>query len=199
MRMQMFELIWWVLKSWRLRHVFVQPLYLQLLHGNFVHFNETDAAQFRKTLANRAGSITDRQITRLLKEPDWRARLPAAWFVGLTRRQSFVPAIGHMLLENRRVLAGQGYCMALALIGNEECVDFLRSYLEASLPIVNGRYYDRLWAIGALAYLRDTRLPRFLDDELWRNGSIHPVMGIENFKEITDYLFQHHLVQASAR
>jgi Family of unknown function (DUF6000) len=196
--MQLFELIWWLLRSWRLWHVFVRPLYLQLLHGNFVRLNETDAVQFSKTLANRASSITDSQITRLLKERDWRARLTAAWLVGLMKRKSFVPAIGHMLLESQTVFAGQGYCMALALIGNEQCVDFLRSYLEASLPIRNGRYYDRLWVIGALAYLRDTRLPRFLDDELWRNGSdsMHPVTGIETFKEVTDYLFQHHLVRA---
>ncbi|HTX48079.1 MAG TPA: DUF6000 family protein, partial [Caulobacteraceae bacterium] len=98
------------------RDEFVRPFYLKLLHGNFAHRNQ-GKDEFDRLLANAASAISDDQLSRLLEEKEWRGRLCAAWFIALSSRTPFVRSIGEKLLASELVYAGQGYCVALGLIG----------------------------------------------------------------------------------
>ena len=104
-----------------LHDTFVRPFYLQLLGGNFTRADEAEASSFRPAIATAATAISDGEIARLLSEREWRGRLSAAWFVGLSNRTGFVPMIGKLLLASEVVYAGGGYCVALGIIGGEEC------------------------------------------------------------------------------
>ena len=178
-----------------LRDKFVRPFYLQLLGGNFIRLDESEASGFRRAIVATASLISDSEIERLLTGRDWRGRLSAAWFVGLGKRASFVPSIDKLLLASELVYAGQGYCVALGLIGGEECQRILRDYLQRYLP-VNGRVYNQDWAVGALAHLKDARPVEFLDPELWRDGNyfMNPEWGIESFDQVALYLRQHRMI-----
>jgi hypothetical protein len=182
-----------------LRDKFVRPFYLQLLGGNFTRANEPEASGFRHAVAASAGLISDDQIATLLTEREWRGRLAAAWFVGLTQRANFVPTVGKLLLASELVYAGQGYCVALGLIGGEECRCILRDYLNAYLPL-NGRVYDQAWAVGALTHLEGLGSAGFLDRQLWRDGNyfMDPEKGIESFSRVILYLRHHRMIDAAA-
>jgi len=178
----------------RLRDTFVRPFYLRLLHANFVHRNDGDS--LRQAIANAACMISDEEIELLLTEREWRGRLCAAWFIGLNKRISFVPSIGDLLLASEMVYAGQGYCVALGLIGSEECARLLRSYLDTYLPL-NGRDYDQTWAIGALAHVEGVPPQQYLEPALWQISGyfIDPAEGIEDFSEVVSYLRRHRMIE----
>lgn len=153
-----------------LRDVFVRPFYLSLLNGNFTSRDSDRAGALPQKIAEAAREISDAQIFRLFREREWRGRLTAAWFVGLTRRVSFIPEIAELLLASETVYAGQGYCVALGLIGGQQCQHHLRRYLKEYLPL-RGRFYDQTWALGALAYIEDAPPQEFLDPMLWMGAS----------------------------
>jgi len=125
----------------------VNPFYLSLLNGNFVE----EDANIATRAAEAARAASDLEIERLLAKPDWRGRLCAAWFIGLSRRAHFVPRIGDLLARDT-TYAGQGYCAALGLIGTQECVGHLNFYLES------GREDLRSWVIDALAQIEGATL-----------------------------------------
>jgi hypothetical protein len=179
--------------AWEL---FVVPFYLDLLHGNFAFPRKADEGSIRQAVAAAARTISDEQIKLLLDEPGWRDRLCAAWFVGLSRRDRFVPSIGKLLLASELVYAGQGYCAALGLIGNEECARLLRSYLDLYLPL-DGRIYNQDWAIGALTYIEGDSSAGYLKQDLWRDGKyvIDPAKGIERFDKLVAFLRQHGMIE----
>jgi hypothetical protein len=181
-----------------LRDMFIRRYYLRLLHGNFTLPRESDGSSLRQEITAAARTISDEQIERLLSEREWRGRLCAAWFIGLSKRASYVPSIGKLLLASEIVYAGQGYCMALGLIGSEECARLLRSYLKVYLPL-NGRVYDQDWAIGALAHIERAPPVEYLEQELWRAGEylMDPAEGIENFGEIISYLRQYRMIEVA--
>jgi len=181
-----------------LRDTFVCPFYLRLLHGNFTRPRDAAGGSLRPDIAAAASTISDEQIERLLIEREWRGRLCAAWFTGLSKRASFVPSIGELLLASEVVCAGEGYCMALGLIGSEECARLLRSYLEVYLPL-NGRVYNQDWAIGALSYIEGSVPPEYLGKELWRDGEyvMDPAEGIEAFAEVVSYLRQYRMFEGA--
>jgi hypothetical protein len=176
-----------------LRDAFVRPLYLRLLHGNFTHLSEADGEGFRRAAASAASAISDEQIRRLLTERDWRPRLCAAWFTGLSNRTSFIRLIAEMLLASEFCYAGQGYCAALGLIGGDESARVLRSYLETYLPL-NGRIYDQDWAV---ALVEGAPPPEFVEKALWQDGDyfLDPAKGIEHFSEIVSYLRQYGMIE----
>jgi hypothetical protein len=159
-----------------LQERFVTPLYLSLLNGNFV--DSRDASVVMRA-ADAARAISDLQIEQLLDEWDWRTRLCAGWFIGLSRRTHFVPRIG-ALLASDTAYAGQGYCVALGLIGTEECARHLQLYLQSS---DDSDHQD--WAIGALTHIQGTPPPEFPDPRLWRDGT---------FSRITAFLRHHRLI-----
>jgi hypothetical protein len=179
-----------------LRDAFVRPFYLRLLHGNCTRLSETDGDIFRRAAASAANAISDEQIRRLLTEREWRGRLCAAWFIGLSKRASFIHLIAAMLLASELVYAAQGYCAALGLIGGDESARVLCSYLETYLPL-NGRIYNQDWAIGALAHVEGTPPPEFVEKALWRDGTyfLDPAEGIERFGEIVTYLRQYGIIE----
>lgn len=188
-------------RSRGVREQYVAPLYLSLLHANFAHrrpyfegHSDTERVAVCTRIARAATTISDEQIAELLSEPDWRGRLVAGWFVGLSRRVSFIDRIASLLLASQQTYAGQGYCIALALIGNDECRKYLRNYLSQYLPI-QGRFYDQEWAIGALAYIEGIRPQEFLLPELWAEaqGRMNPSDAIERFSELVAHLDNNHM------
>jgi hypothetical protein len=170
------------------REQFVRPFYLDLIHGNFAH-GKGDGCEFNRKLAHAASAISDDQLNRLLGESEWRGRLCAAWFVGLSNRVQFVTLIGEKLLASEMVYAGQGYCVALGLLGGVQSVNALRAYLRHYLPI-EGRFYDQDWALGALANIEGAAPTEFLAPELWRDqkGTMDPTEGLGAFSEVVSYL-----------
>ena len=97
-------------------------------------------------------------------------------------------------MASTQTYAGQGYCVALGLLGTDECVQHLHAYLRKYLPL-NGRFYDQDWAIGALAHIEENVPAELLEPALWSEGdqAIDPSKAIRKFKELADFLKQHHM------
>jgi hypothetical protein len=176
-----------------LRDVFVRPFYMTLLHANFLGREESGGLP--ASISGAARTISDEQIERLLAEREWRGRLCAGWFAGLTKRHSFVSPIADLLMASAQVYAGQGYCVALGLLGSEECAQHLRAYLRRYLPL-DGRFYDQGWAIGALAHIERNLPAEFLESSLWSEGdqAIDPIKAVREFEGVFDYLQRHNMI-----
>jgi hypothetical protein len=176
---------------------FVRPFYLELLHGNLRRQHQLLAGALTARIGKAAKAIADPELATLLEECEWRGRLAAAWFIGITQRRGFVDAIGRLLLASELTYAGQGYCVALGLIADPLCEDYLRSYLRLYLP-PRGRFYDQTWAVGALAYAGRSRPDEFLEPTLWRDadGRLDPEDGIKDFDSLVGYLVEHGVVAA---
>ena len=176
-----------------LRDAFVRPFYLSLLHANFLH--KEGSSDLAARISDAGRTISDDQIGRLFGEPDWRGRLCAGWFVGLTKRHRFVQPIANLLIASAQTYAGPGYCVALGLLGTDECARHLHAYLRKYLPL-NGRFYDQGWAIGALAHIEGHLPAEFVEPALWSEGeqTIDPAKAIHRFNEISDFLAQHHMI-----
>ncbi|MCO5968904.1 DUF6000 family protein [Actinoallomurus soli] len=148
--------------------------YLNLLHTNALREDEPDRDAFIAALAEDAQDISDAELAELLGF-EWRARLTAAWLIGLGRRTGFRRTLGDLLLAGELVYAGQGYCFALARFGAPEDAEILTAYLDRYLPR-GDCHYNQDSAIGALLHL-DARLgtthaQRFLcADGLWHRSS----------------------------
>ena len=99
-----------------------------------------------------------------------------------------------MLLASEQTYAGQGYCLAVGLIGGHKCESHLGAYLDKYL-LVNGRWYDQKWAIGALTHLREEPPCQYLDLNLWTDAgrSMDPIAGIEAF-DLIRYLRLHGMI-----
>lgn len=126
--------------------------YMKLLGGNPLR-EMADRDVFDAALAADARQITDEDLGKLLAF-EWRARLVAAWLIGLDRRTRFRPGLGDLLLKSELVHSGKGYCFALARFGQPEDADILAAYLDRYLPR-RDCHYDQLWALGALLHLDD--------------------------------------------
>jgi len=178
-----------------LRDEFVQPFYGALLHANFA----LEQARYSVTLSAQIGAaaraVSDPQLQLLLEQREWRGRLTAAWFVGLTGRARFVAKLAELLLASELTYAGQGYCVAMGLIGGFTCQCHLRDYLNKYLPL-RGRFYDQTWAIGALAQIEGSPPRDFLEPTLWtdRKGRLDPGAAIKRFQDLVDYLHEHGII-----
>src|SRR5262249_9037122 len=155
--------------------------------GGFINDEE-----LTNQIAQAARNIKDDDLEALLNVPEWRGRISAAWFIGLRRRSTFVPKIGDLLFKSELVYAGNGYCVALGLIGSAEFKTHLRNYLFEYLPL-RGRRYNQDWAIGALSYIEGSAPKEFLEQSLWTEESfrIDPNAGINRFAEVANYVRQH--------
>ena len=153
-------------------------------------------------LKNRAAtnlvSSTDDELALLLDMREWRGRITAAWLIGLTQRTRFVERIGQLLQASELTYAGQGYCVAMGLIGGIPCEQHLRNYLKRYLPLIN-RIYDQEWAIGALTHILGSPPAEFLEPALWESGDmkLDPHDGISKFADLVDYLQKHRLAVAN--
>ena len=139
------------------RHVEPGQRYRQLLHGNFEGLEPPERATFLRSLVEDA--ITDHELGVLL-ESDWRARITAAWLIGASRRGQFRERVGELLMESRLTFAGQGYCVALAMLGTAADAEILAAYLDHYLRQPSLRY-DQEWAFAALQHIDATRAARF--------------------------------------
>jgi hypothetical protein len=182
-----------------LREEFVTPVYLSLLNANFLRTDELDNLPVLSQIRTFSDKISDEQINKLLRLREWRGRLVAAWLVGLSGRQNFVDEIGKLLLVSEVTYSGQGYCLALGLIGSQQCRDYLINYLTEYLPVHN-RVYDQLWAIGALAHVDEGAAKQFLSTDLWVSGkrTLDPSIYLAHFKEITQFLIKYRMVSKLA-
>jgi hypothetical protein len=154
-----------------LRYVMVgEGRHLDLLHGNFARWEEPKRADFIDALVRDAHQITDRELGFLF-DMEWRCRITAAWMIGISHRATLRDRLAKLLLASELTYAGQGYCVALALLGTDEDAEILAAYLDRYLPPPM-RHYDQSWAIGALMHL-DERLgthhaaPYLLPDGPW--------------------------------
>jgi hypothetical protein len=139
----------------------VHPLYMQLLHGNFrgrliaeklSAERERMILDFRRCLAEADPSV----VTRLIRQPEWRARLTGGWYAGLRGWLQFKDELGGLLVESRMCFACQGYCAALACYADEASAEYLCKYLDVWLSQVD-KFYDQHWALPSLVWL-DRRL-----------------------------------------
>jgi hypothetical protein len=149
--------------------------YLKLLHGNFLALPEPVFRSFAGSLTDDAQEITDDDL-RVLLDSEWRARLTAAWLIGMDRRIQFREQLGELLLESQLVFAGQGYCFALARFGEERDAEILTAYLDRWLP-EESCYYNQDDAMGALLYLDEVhsteRATSFLGPSgLWESSAM---------------------------
>src|SRR5215831_5694446 len=178
-----------------LREEFVQPFYRVLLHGMFAFDHGRHSIALPERIACAARAISDAQLCQLFEQREWRGRLTGAWFVGLTGRAGFVERIAELLLASELTYAGQGYCVALGLIGGPVCQNHLRAYLNNYLPL-RGHFYDQTWAIGAFAQIQGSPQEEFLDPTLWMEarGRLEPMASIQRFRDLVDYLHQHRMI-----
>ncbi|MBG0826352.1 hypothetical protein HS041_00960 [Planomonospora sp. ID67723] len=149
--------------------------YLKLLHGNFLRLPEPVFLWFAWSLAKDARKITDDEL-RVLLDSEWRARMTAAWLIGLDRRTQFREQLGTLLLESELVYAGEGYCFALARFGEERDAEILTAYLDRWLP-ERSCHYNQDDAMGTLLYLDELHATehaaRFLTPGgLWDNSAM---------------------------
>ncbi|WP_084962768.1 DUF6000 family protein [Thermoactinospora rubra] len=118
--------------------------YLELLHANFMIKPDGKRAKFIQSLAKDARRITDTELDALL-DSEWRAGLTGAWLIGFDRRAQFRVRLGDLLLHGNPTYATQGYCFALARLGQPADAALLLSYLTVR--------DDDPWGIGALLHL----------------------------------------------
>src|SRR5262249_18538676 len=96
-----------------LRERLGQPFFSALFPANFALEQARYTAALSAQIGAAARAISDTQLYLLLEQREWRGRLTAAWFVGLTGRARFVAKLAELLLASELTYAGQGYCVAM--------------------------------------------------------------------------------------
>ncbi|MFJ8707695.1 DUF6000 family protein [Streptomyces anulatus] len=144
------------------------PHYRELKSGRLLRPGWPHAERFARHLIDDAATISDAELEARLGF-EWRARLTAAWLIGVGRRASFRERIGDLLLASEVCYSGGAYCFALARFGTH--AEILNAYLDRYLPRTDLRY-DQPAALGALlrldAHLGTHRAARFTQpDGLW--------------------------------
>ena len=131
------------------------PLYLLLLHANFLDEPAERRQTFAEQFLDAVTSIPDQELAYWLNGA-WREQLTAAWIIAARRLGGFRDVIAKKLLASATCYAGQGLCIATARYQDPSASDALALYLQSYLP-VGERIYDQEWAIGGLVWL-DARL-----------------------------------------
>jgi hypothetical protein len=137
------------------RYVTPGRRYRSLLGGGFLRLGEVERVAFAAALRADAAQASSEEIDALFGY-EWRARLTAAWLVGVAQRVEWRERVEGLLLASELMNAGQGYCFALARFGGSEDAETLVSYLNQYLPRLESRF-DQGSALGALMRL-DARL-----------------------------------------
>ncbi|MEG4962344.1 MULTISPECIES: DUF6000 family protein [unclassified Microcoleus] len=178
---------------------YVQPLYLNVLHGNFLRrIDKEDVDAFVDSTRVALYEVTDKQLIHMYNRC-WRHTITASWLCGIGRFPQHLNKIETLLSPSQTCYAGQFHCFALARFDGAESVRVLRSYLDTYLP-VGDRQYDQEWAIGALRWLdrrhgtdyaqvylknSDNWKLRYLDHEY---GTLRPEEGILHFQKVMDFV-----------
>jgi hypothetical protein len=190
-----------------LHEAFVAPFYLSLLNSGFVFMDRNQSKAFRQQLLAVARSITDEQIRSLLEIRDWRDRLAAGWFAGISRRVQLVDDIGNYLTaineeycrpgnEIDETYGHQGLCVALGVIGGRGSRNYLYKYLEMYIDR-HGTLTEQNWALGALVRLEGIVPQEFSDPRLWP-GSPSAINSVVRFANLVSYLYQYAMIMPDA-
>jgi hypothetical protein len=147
----------------------VEPFYLEILHGNFTGLQGIKRKRFIYRVNEACSRIDDSVIEKLLLSEDWRERIMGGWFAGLMECDKFEHQIGELLLESNRTYAGQGYCFALGRFADAASVDYLVRYLDKYLVQLDC-FYDQDWAIAALMWVDGLRGTKHSAKYLAPNG-----------------------------
>jgi len=127
--------------------VWVAPFYLKILP-----LTATYDREFIDKSKEALRSITPGVVERLFEHLDWRTRLTAAWFCGLKGWTQYTDRIGGLLVDSELVLAGRGYCFALARFGDEKSAAYLTRYLGKFLDQPD-KAFEQETALAALIWL----------------------------------------------
>jgi hypothetical protein len=182
--------------DWDLREYVVKPLYMDVLHANFLCRDTEKFTAKTKALLPR---ITQQHIAMLLDQQGWREAITASWFIALKRDASFIPQLRERLLPSQQVYAGQFHLVALARIGTDEACTVITDYLDTYLP-VNDKVYDQLWAIGTLNHVTADKssLEKYMNEGLWQikingevKGSLSPQDGVKHVEEVMEFIARH--------
>ena len=134
----------------------VNPYYLEILHGNFVHARGQKREDFQRNVRRALSTIDESIVERLLTADGWREQLTGSWFCGLKGWGRFEDQIGEALIASKVAFADQGFCFALARFADDKSADYLAKYLDTYLPQIE-RYYDQGWAMPALIWIDEQR------------------------------------------
>ncbi|WP_406356221.1 DUF6000 family protein [Streptomyces sp. NBC_01635] len=168
-----------VIKRYVTRKDSPHPRYLELNSYRFLRPGWPHSKRFTRRLLDDAATITDAELVALLGF-EWRARLTAAWLIGIDRREAFRDPLGDLLLASEVCYSGRGYCFALARLGTHADAEILTAYLDRYLPRTDLRY-DQPAALGALlrldAHLGTHHADRFTQPDglwgQWVNALVH--------------------------
>ncbi|WP_437903104.1 DUF6000 family protein [Sorangium sp. So ce327] len=174
------------------------PLYLLLLHANFLDEPPERRHAFARQFLDAVTSLPDLELGYWLNG-SWREQLTAAWIIAARRLATFRGVIGERLLASATCYAGQGFSVATARYEDHPASDALTLYLQSYLP-VGDREYDQEWAVGSLVWL-DARLaanraaPFLKAPELWKVsehgrelGALDPGRGVERVARAMAFL-----------
>jgi len=178
---------------------FVIPLYMNVLHGNFLRSHAKQQLFINKS-KEMLDVLNDREIGLMLGL-GWREAITASWIIALGRFDRHLGRIKRNLLPSRMCFSGQFHMIALARIGTMEANGILVEYLQAYLP-AEDQQYDQEWAFGALRWLeqRSSRddSKRFEDSELWKVvmrgtfcGEMSPAKGVDKVSRVMDFIEKH--------
>lgn len=179
-----------------IREHYVKPLYLKVLHGNFLGIKDVDA--FVETTRVALYEVTDKELIQMYN-CYWRDTITASWLCGIGRFSQHLKKIETLLMPSQTSYAGQFHCFALARFDGAESVRVLRSYLDTYLP-VGDRQYDQKWAIGALWWLdrrhgTDYAQVYLKNSDNWKRrgryqelGTLNPEVGIVGFQKVMGFV-----------
>ena len=114
---------------------YIQPLYLNVLSGNFLGGNCKNVDAFIESTKLAIDKLTDRDFIQMYSSGNWRELITASWLCGIISITDYINLIEKSLIPSRTCYSGQFHCFALARIENANSVRILRSYLDLYLPV----------------------------------------------------------------
>ncbi|RAY13732.1 hypothetical protein DPM19_18920 [Actinomadura craniellae] len=159
--------------------------YLKIMGVNALRDGEPRRSLLMRSLAEDARLITDDELDRLLTS-EWRARLTAAWLIGLDRRTGFRDRLGELLYDGAFIKADAGYALALARFGQLSDAALLAAALTHRLSEPKP-FHEQIFVIGALRHL-DERLGTDHAEELLGRSWRQPIPARPDQERFTGYM-----------
>jgi hypothetical protein len=161
--------------------------YLKIMGVNALRDDEPRRSLLMRSLAEDARQVADEEL-ELLLTGEWRARLTAAWLIGLDHRTQFRGRLGTLLRDGALMKAGAGYAFALARFGQLSDAALLARGLEHRLSAPEP-FYEQRFVIGALMYL-DEQLGTHRASEVLDGSWLQPVPDEPDRQRFKDYMKQ---------
>jgi hypothetical protein len=64
-------------------HTYVRPLYLDILHANFLSANQKDLDVFIESTRLALDKLSDREFIQMYNGGNWREAITASWLCGI--------------------------------------------------------------------------------------------------------------------